>query len=195
MRKIKLNIMEEKIIKHFNIKGSKKKEKRKSIIDIKISNDYSIHLYEGTKKKGKDFIITYMDKYTKKEPRQLSHLHWVVDLVLKMQAEKDLTKELIKEFKKNREVCYPAEDNSKESLIKVTEDCITITDISHYDNLNDYGMYDVSFLVVLLPLLMVQELTNYKDKNPKMISNLFNALLEDDDNFDLYSIISKAKYS
>jgi hypothetical protein len=195
MSKIKLDITEGKIIKKFKVKNSNKKEPRKSIIDIKISNDYSVHLYEGKKEEGKDFIVTYIDKYTKKEPRQLSHLHWVVDILLKMKAEKELTKELIREFQKNREICYPVEDNSKESLIKITEDCITISDISHYENLNEHGIYDVSFLSVILPLLMVQELTNYKDKNPKMINNIFKELLEDEDNFDLYTIISKAKYS
>ena len=195
MSKIKLDITEGKIIKYFKKKNSTKKEPRKSIIDIKISNDYSVHLYEGNKEKGKDFIVTYIDKYTKKEPRQLSHTHWVVDLLLKMKAEKELTKELIKEFQKNREICYPVEDNSKESLIKVAEDCITISNISHYKDLNVHGTYDVSFLAVVLPLLMVQELTNYKDKNPRMISNIFKELLEDEENFDLYSIISKARYS
>ena len=168
MSKIKVNISDGQTIKYFkNKKKKNKNEKKKSTIDVTLPNDYKIYIFKGNKDHKKDFIVTYSDKNHPK-PITPSHVHWVVDLLLKMQIKEKKTKELINELITVREKCLPIENNEKETLISLTEKCISMIDVSHYEELNDIGMYDITFLAVLLPLLIVQEKTNYGEKAKKL---------------------------
>ena len=207
MSKIKVNISDGQTIKYFknkkkNNKNEKKNntsekknnnsEKKKSIIDITLPNDYKIYIFKGNKDPKKDFIVTYSDKNHPK-PITPSHVHWVVDLLLKMQIKEKKTKELINELITVREKCLPIENNEKETLISLTEKCISMIDVSYYEELNNIGMYDITFLAVLLPLLIVQEKTNYGEK-AKKLKTILNELSKDNEDLDLFSIIRTANF-
>ena len=121
MSKIKVNISDGQTIKYFkNKKKKNKNEKKKSTIDVTLPNDYKIYIFKGNKDHKKDFIVTYSDKNHPK-PITPSHVHWVVDLLLKMQIKEKKTKELINELITVREKCLPIENNEKETLISLTE--------------------------------------------------------------------------
>ena len=194
MSKIKVNISDGQTINYFkNKKKNNKNEKKKSTIDVTLPNDYKIYIFKGNKDPKKDFIVTYSDKNHPK-PITPSHVHWVVDLLLKMQIKEKKTKELINELKTVREKCLPIENNEKETLISLTEKCISMIDVSYYEELNNIGMYDITFLAVLLPLLIVQEKTNYGEK-AKKLKTILNELSKNKEDLDLFSIIRTAKYT
>lgn len=172
-------------------KGIKKKklnQKEKiSIIDVDFENNYKIHVFSGEITKN-DIRIMYSEKG--KRIRTPKHIHWVVDLLLKMQERNDLTREFIKELQNEWKQTKPLKKNDEKTLITLVEDCIIITDVSKYQDLNMYGEYNVEFLVVLMNLLMTQEKTN--DPNAFMFGKILDALLNEE--LDIFAIMSIAGF-
>ncbi len=172
-------------------KGTKnKKIKGKdltSIIDIFFDNKYTIYVFQGSISKN-DIIIKYSEEG--KRLRTPKHIHWAVDLLLKLQAERDLTRAFIKEIKKEWENCEPLKSNDDITLTTLVDDYVEYTDASKYKELDNYGEYDVEFLTVLMTLLMTQEKTNREDAY--MFGNVLDALLED--NLDIFAIMSASGF-
>ncbi len=194
MKKIKIEFLDEPTTKYFANRNKEKKDNLKtSIVNVQLPNQYKIYLFEGNKHPHKDFIVTYSIGEKHPKPITPSHTHWVVDLLLKMQKKESLTKQFINELIEVREKCQPAENNKKETLISITEKCTTLIDVSHYEDLNDIGLYDITFLSILLPLLIIQEKTNYGE-DAKMLKNIFNELSKDKEELDIYRIINASKY-
>ena len=172
-------------------KGTKHKKlnhkDKVSIIDIDFENGYKIYVFPGELSKN-DIRIMYSEEG--KRIRTPKHIHWTVDLLLKMQKENSLTKDFIKKLKDEWNKSKPLSVNNEQTLITLVDDCIVLTDISKYEKLNYYGEYDIEFLTVLMTLLMTQEKTNNKDAY--MFGRILDALLEDD--LDIFSIMMTAGF-
>ncbi len=168
-------------------KGSKNKringKNLTSIIDVFFDNKYTIYVFQGGISEN-DIIIKYSEEG--KRLRTPKHIHWAVDLLLKLQAERELTRNFIKEIKKEWENCKPLKNNDDLTLITLVDNYIEITDASKYKELDNYGEYEVEFLIVLMTLLMTQEKTNREDAY--MFGSVLDALLEDD--LDIFAIMS-----
>ena len=172
-------------------KGSKNKKingkNLTSIIDVFFDNNYTIYVFQGGLSKN-DIIIKYSE--VGKRLRTPKHIHWAVDLLLKLQAEKELTRSFIKEIKKEWDNCKPLKNNDDVTLIALVDDYVEITDVCKYKELDNYGEYDVEFLIVLMALLMTQEKTNREDAY--MFGNVLDALLEED--LDIFAIMSASGF-
>ena len=149
-------------------KGTKHKklnEKDKvSIIDIDFENGYKLYVFPGELSEN-DIRIMYSEEG--KRLRTPKHIHWTVDLLLKMQQENSLTKDFIKTLKDEWNKSKPLSTNNEQTLVTFIE-----------------------FLTVLMTLLMTQEKTNNKDAY--MFGRILDALLEDD--LDIFSIMMTAGF-
>lgn len=158
-----------------------------SIVDIFFESNYTIYVFQGNISKN-DIIVKYSEEG--KRIRTPKHIHWAVDLLLKLQAEKDLTRSFIKEIRQEWEDCKPLDDNNDQSLISLVDNYIEITDVSKYKELDNFGEYDVEFLIVLMTLLMTQEKTNREDAY--MFGNVLDSLLEEE--LDIFAIMSASGF-
>ena len=158
-----------------------------SIIDIVFDDKYKIYVFQGNLSEN-DIIIKYSEEG--KRVRTPKHIHWTVDLLLKLQAERELTKAFIKEVKKEWDASRLLKNNDELTLITLVDNYVEITDISKYEELNKYGEYDIEFLIVLMVLLMTQEKTNRNDAY--MFGKILDALLEDE--LDIFKIMSTAGF-
>lgn len=168
-------------------KGKINSKNLTSILDIFFDNKYAIYIFQGRLSKN-DIIIKYSEN--KKRIRTPKHVHWAVDLLLKLQKEKELTKLFIADMLKKWESFKPLEDNDYDTLKSFLYENMKMSDVSKYKKLNNYGEYSVDFLIILMNLLMLQEKTN----NPEayMFKNVLNALLQDE--LDIFAIISAASF-
>lgn len=172
-------------------KGIKKKNYGKdcSIVDIEFDNDYILHVFQG-KLSENDILIRYTSNG--KRMRTPKHIHWAVDLLLKLEGNTALTKDFI--FKINN-----AWDNSKG--IKIKNDFKTLTELieksfnevtfRQFKKLNKFGEYEIDFLFVLMQLLIIQEKTNKEDAY--MFKKVIEKLLEDE--LDIFSIMSSTGHN
>ena len=135
-----------------------------------------------------DIVIKY--KKDGKRIRTPKHIHWAVDILMKMQGNEILTKQYLKAVQKCWKTCVPLTNNDYSTLKALIEDGEDEIDIEQYFALNAFGEYDVEFLYVLMELLAVQEKTNRADAY--MFGKIIEELFEVDR--DIFKIISTAGF-
>ncbi|MBQ9939989.1 MAG: hypothetical protein IJO74_00405 [Clostridia bacterium] len=169
-------------------KGSKTIENgtKKAIIEFVFTN-YIIYVFQGNLSRF-DIIIKY--KKDNKRIRTPKHIHWAVDVLMKMQGNQDLTKKYLLAIQNCWNTCVPLVNNDFNTLKDLIEKGKEDIEIEKFFDLNAFGEYDVEFLYVLMELLAVQEKTNRSDAY--MFGSIIEQLLETDR--DIFKIISTAGY-
>lgn len=159
---------------------------KKAIIEFVLQN-YTIYVFQGTLSQF-DILVKYnKDSGRLRTPK---HIHWVVDALMKMQANEKLTKEFLKDIKECWNRAKPLDNNDFETIKRLIEDGESYICLGKYSELDDYGEYDVEFLYVLMELLSAQEKTNRPDAY--MFGSIIDELLEED--FDIFKIVSTAGF-
>ena len=169
-------------------KGTQLIEKgtKKAIIEF-VFIDYVIYVFQGDLSQF-DIVIKY--KKDGKRIRTPKHIHWVVDILMKMQGNEDLTKKYLLAIQNCWNTCVPLTNNDFATLKALIENGEEDIEITQFFELNVFGEYDVEFLYVLMELLAVQEKTNRSDAY--MFGNIIEELLEADR--DIFKIISTAGF-
>lgn len=157
----------------------------KSIMTIKIG-DYSIFIFPGSLSE-QDILVKY--NFMEGRLRTPKHIHWVTDLLMKLQANKILTRKFISCLKLDWNNVTPLYNRDYDSIKNAIES--NSIDLKEYVPINCYGEYSVEFLYVLVKLLAIQEKSNRNDAY--MFGQIIEALLKD--KLDIFSIISKAGYN
>lgn len=160
--------------------------RKKAIVEF-VFTEYIIYVFQGSLSQY-DILIKYRKDGTR--IRTPKHIHWVVDILMKMQGNEMLTKQYLVAIQHCWNTCSPLPDNSYETLKTLIEDGEQAIDIEQYFPLNLFGEYDVEFLYVLMELLAVQEKTNRADAY--MFGSIIEELLETDR--DIFKIISTAGF-
>lgn len=159
---------------------------KKAIIEF-VFADYIIYVFQGNLSQF-DIVIKY--KKDGKRIRTPKHIHWVVDILMKMQGNEELTKKYLLAIQNCWNTCVPLSNNDFETLKNLIENGEKDIEIEQYFDLNSFGEYDVEFLYVLMELLAVQEKTNRADAY--MFGKIIEELLEADR--DIFKIISTAGF-
>lgn len=159
---------------------------KRAIIEF-VFTDYIIYVFQGGLSQF-DIVIKY--KKDGKRIRTPKHIHWVVDVLMKMQGDEELTKRYLLAIQNCWNTCTPLENNDFFTLKSLIENGENDIEIEQYTNLNIFGEYDVEFLYVLMELLAVQEKTNRPDAY--MFGKIIEELLEADR--DIFKIVSTAGF-
>lgn len=159
---------------------------KKAIIEF-VFADYIIYVFQGTLSQF-DIVIKY--KKDGKRIRTPKHIHWVVDVLMKMQGNEALAKQYLEAIQNCWNTCTPLPCNDFDTLKALIEHGEEQIEIERYLGLNAFGEYDVEFLYVLMELLVVQEKTNREDAY--MFGRIIEELLEADR--DIFKIISTAGF-
>ena len=158
-----------------------------AIIEFVFEN-YILYVFQGGISEF-DILIKYRKGETRL--RTPKHIHWVIDVLIKMQYKKDLVRELLNQMKDVWESSTGLQDNSYEVLKRLIEDYATRTQMERFEELSQYGEYPIDFLFVLMELLSTQEKTNRADAY--MFGQIIDELLEED--YDIFSIVSRAGFT
>lgn len=159
---------------------------KKAIIEF-VFTDYIIYVFQGNLSQF-DIVIKY--RKDGKRIRTPKHIHWVVDILMKMQGNETLTKQYLEAIQNCWITCVPLPNNDFDTLKALIQDGEKEIEIEQYYDLNAFGEYDVEFLYVLMELLAVQEKTNRSDAY--MFGKIIEGLLEADR--DIFRIISTAGF-
>lgn len=159
---------------------------KKAIIEFVFDN-YIIYVFQGSLSQF-DILIKY--KRDGKRIRTPKHIHWVVDILMKMQGNEGLTKRYLLAIQDCWNTCVPLSKNDFDTLKALIESGEKDIETEQYSPLNAFGEYDVEFLYVLMELLAVQEKTNRADAY--MFGKIIEELLEADR--DIFKIISTAGF-
>lgn len=163
------------------------------LYSMKVNGKYIIAIYQG-KLSQFDILIKYRQLENGKwsRVRTPKHIHWTVDLIIKLYQDEQTTKEfleyLITLWNKTQRITTILELNSidLEELYKNLE-----SDIKQFRILDSKGEYSVGFLILLAKLLMIQEKTNREDAF--MFKNILEKLKNG--NKELFGLISTATHN
>lgn len=159
---------------------------KRAIIEF-VFADYIIYVFQGALSQF-DILLKY--RKDGKRIRTPKHIHWVVDILMKMQGNETLTKRYLQAIQSCWNACAPLSGNDFDTLKALIENGENEIDIDRFFDLNAFGEYDVEFLYVLMELLAVQEKTNRADAY--MFGKIIEELLEADR--DIFKIISTAGF-
>jgi len=158
------------------------KIKRRIELIYETSGGIKIFCEPGKKSKF-DFKVKY--KEPNKRIRTPKHIHVIIDLYMKLVKDDMLTlsfvdyliDKVIKRVKPNKSFPPKLQVFNKE-------------DIKSFERLNGCGAYSVEFLLVVVELIMIQEITNYPRGNLNL--KLFQTFLGNHD--DLFKVVSAATF-
>jgi hypothetical protein len=147
-----------------------------------------ISIYQGNR--GANPELDYIVKYLApgKRLRAPSHTHWIVDLLMKAEANKQMVKSFIEEWHNMYDTIEPFKsDNERREFKPVYKHYM----MGKYHMLSPYGEFGVEFLSVLIELF-----TKCEKQSPGayMFKNMLG-LVKDycDGKKDFYQIISHSK--
>ncbi|UQT46186.1 hypothetical protein M5E88_08670 [Akkermansia muciniphila] len=126
---------------------------KKAIIEF-VFDDYIIYVFQGALSQF-DIVIKY--KKDGMRIRTPKHIHWVVDILMKMQGNEVLTKQYLEAIQNCWNTYVPLTNNNFDTLKVLIEKGENEINIAQYFPLNTFGEYNVEFLYVLMELLAVQE--------------------------------------
>ncbi|KKP38394.1 MAG: hypothetical protein UR30_C0019G0009 [Candidatus Peregrinibacteria bacterium GW2011_GWC2_33_13] len=163
----------------------------------KVNGEYIIALYQGSRGQNPElyFIIKYKQKINgqfikTRPPRQPSHIHWAVDLLIKMHQEPERTEKFLDfllEMWENTQPLTTLEERNRilgfDYLLNDYE-----IQIERYNELGRKGEYSIKFLILLLKLLMIQEKTSLNEAY--MFKNVLEQLKSSDTT--IYKVVSIA---
>jgi hypothetical protein len=138
-----------------------------------------------------DILIKYRQKLKSgkwSNIRTPKHIHWTVDILLKMQTYPELTKQFLAYFIEIWNNTTPLKDEKERQSLDC-EDILNYSanELEKYKTLSEKGEYSVRFLILLAKLLMIQEKTNREDAY--MFRKVLEGLKEEK---DLFSVLSSA---
>jgi len=165
--------------------------KIKPLFVIKLNNEFILGAYQGSISKY-DILIKYRQRVENKwsKIRTPKHIHWAVDVLIKMHSEKEKTIEFLAFLIEMWENTFPIKtEKDREKLLNINS-LIESNKLAFekYNELSNKGEYNIKFLILLAKLLMIQEKTNLE--TAYMFKNLIEALKSEKDIFKIVSIAS-----
>lgn len=147
-----------------------------------INDQFIVGVYQGSISPY-DILIQYRQR-TKKgwsNIRTPKHIHWAVDILIKMHSDREKTLEFLNFLLKIWENTKPIKSEEERTRLLNLESLLEIDpeDFKKFEELGKKGEYSIKFLILLARLLMLQEKTNLD--TAYMFKNLLEALREGED--------------
>ena len=120
-------------------------------------------MYQGEFSKY-DILIKYRQKNKNKwsRIRTPKHIHWAVDILIKMHSDKEKTEQFLDFLIEVWDRTQPIKSDEERKRILSIEHLLETNreEIKKYEELGKKGEYSIKFLILLAKLLMLQEKTN-----------------------------------
>ena len=139
-----------------------------------------------------DILVKYRQKLQAgkwSNIRTPKHIHWVVDILMKMQSYKKLTEDFVSFFITVWHETVPLSSEHERSSLDLSAILgLSEAEITKFSQLSHKGEYSVKFLILLAKLLMIQEKTNRADAY--MFKRVLDGLREGKDLFRILATAS-----
>ena len=158
-----------------------------AIKEIRLADGTVIGVFEGNRgaNPDHDILIKYQEK--DKRLRTPKHIHWVIDLLIKKEHNRELTLKFMKylrnlydkvgafKSKKDRKKCNLYETTKKK--------------LKPFEGLNKYGEYKVDFIGHLIELMIKMEKNTPPNKPARVFKELMDAMIQEK---EIFVVVSKA---
>src|SRR3989338_8159439 len=130
----------------------KNKEKVQAFKEFHLQDGAIIGVFQGSKGKNPelDIVVKYKDKFTKRVVRTPKHIHWVIDLLIKKEHDRDLTLEFINYLFSMYERVDAFKSKQERENFEFQE--TRHQKLKPFQELNKYGEYKIDFIGHLIEL-------------------------------------------
>ena len=161
-------------------------EKAYSFKEIKL-NGVTIGVFAGNRGYNPDHDILIKYKEDGKRVRTPKHIHWVIDVLIKKEHNKELTLRFLRYLRDMYDRVKGFESKQDRDKCELTE--TTYEKLKEFEELNRYGEYSVEFIGHLIELMIKME-KNMPPENPaRVFKELIDSMLKEK---DIFVIVSKA---
>lgn len=132
-----------------------------------------------------DILIKYQEQG--KRLRTPKHIHWVIDLLIKKEHNRELTLKFMKYLRDmyERVESFSSKEDREKCILKET----TKEKLKPFDELNKYGEYKVEFIGHLIELMIKMEKNMPPEKPARVFKELMDAMIQEK---EIFVIVSKA---
>lgn len=164
-----------------------KPSKKFAIKEIKLLDGTVIGVFEGSRGANPDHDILIKYQENKKRVRTPKHIHWVIDLLIKKEHNKNLTISFMKYLRDMYDKVdgFKSKEDRQTCILKET----TLEKLKPFKDLDDYGEYSVEFIGHLIELMIKMEKNTPLDKPARVFKELMDAMIAEK---EIFVIVSKA---
>jgi len=157
-----------------------------SIKEIKL-NGITIGIFAGSRGHNPDHDILIKYQEDGKRVRTPKHIHWVIDVLIKKEHNKELTLKFLKYLRDMYERVKGFQSKEDRNRCELTE--TTHEKLKEFEELNSYGEYSVEFIGHLIELMIKMEKNMPPEKPARVFKELMDSMLKED---EIFVIVSKA---
>lgn len=132
-----------------------------------------------------DIIIKYQEKG--KRVRTPKHIHWVIDILIKKEHDRELSLKFIKYLGDMYERVDGFKSKEDRAMCELKE--TTHEKLKEFEELNKYGEYSVEFIGHLIELMIKMEKNTPPENPARVFKELIEAILNEE---EIFVIVSKA---
>ena len=166
-----------------------KKEGKEHLAVREIDTEYGVKIgvFEGSRGHNPDHDILIKYQEEGKRLRTPKHIHWVIDLLIKKERNKELTLEFMKYLRSmyDRVEGFKSKEDRRACILKET----TSEKLKPFQELDKYGEYKVEFIGHLIELMIKMEKNMPPEKPARVFRELMDALIQEK---EIFVIVSKA---
>lgn len=169
------------------MKFKRNKKEHIALKEIKLSDGTIIGVFAGNRGHNPDHDILIRYQENGKRLRTPKHIHWVIDLLIKKEHNKELTLKFMKYLRDmyDRVESFKSKEDRANCILKET----TPEKLKPFQELNKYGEYKVDFIGHLIELMIKMEKNTPLDKPARVFKELMDALISEK---EIFVIVSKA---
>ena len=171
----------------------KNKEKVQAFKEFHLQDGAIIGVFQGSKGKNPelDIVVKYKDKFTKRVVRTPKHIHWVIDLLIKKEHDRNLTLEFINYLFSMYDKIQPFKSKAEQQKCELN--FTNPENLKKFEELNKYGQYSIEFIGHVIELLSIEEKTGFE--GAFMFKKVLQALKDEKDIFSIVSTATQTKRS
>ncbi len=158
-----------------------------SIKEICLNDDTVIGVFEGSRGANPDHDILIKYKENGKRVRTPKHIHWVIDLLIKKEHNRDLTLKYMKYLRSMYDQVEPFKSKDDRKMCNLSQ--TTHEKLTPFQELNNYGEYKVDFIGNLIELMIKMEKNTPPEKPARVFKELMDAMIAEK---EIFAIVSKA---
>ena len=169
------------------MKFKRKGKEHNSLKEIKLLDGTIIGVFEGSRGANPDHDILIKYQEEGKRMRTPKHIHWVIDLLVKKEHNRQLTLEFMKYLRNKYDKVdgFKNKEHREKCIIKET----TAEKLKLFEELNKYGEYKVDFIGHLIELMIKMEKNTPPEKPARVFRELMDALIREK---EIFVVVSKA---
>jgi len=169
------------------MKFKKKGQEHIAIKEIELKDGTVLGVFEGNRGANPDHDILIKYQESGKRLRTPKHIHWVIDLLIKKEHNRELTLKFMKYLRDmyDRVEPFKSKEDRKNCEFKET----TLEKLKPFEELNKYGEYKVDFIGHLIELMIKMEKNTSPEKPARVFRELMDSMIQEK---EIFVIVSKA---